>query len=522
MFFSAFFFYLITPLFLSHTRAPYCLPNSPCFPLQKELQKLNASVDGRLIKAELYGKACYKGSYDEEECRRLAGVKTDFHWRDGLAAGLMHTNWEQDNQNRGCPIPDLPSDGTSPVPVDGKCELGGMSSYVVNASSVEDIQKAVKFAAKYNLRFRVKNTGHCYTGRSSGKGSFSVWTRHMNDAKFEKGWKACSGDQKQNVISAGPGVNVEELYAFAGKNGVVAHGGFTATVGAAGGFVLGGGTGPMGAILGMAVDTFKAVNTMIGQIGCKDRIAYKELVSRMVDLQIPLREKGQMGTWSASGVDLGVAILSVKPFTSAEQASNPNDTIEMFKPALAAPGCTPLVQANQIPTWNDVYQRVLWPIIQGVGPVGVNIAILSRLISYDLIHDQERLARVKAFIVDLPPDAPFLWQNAVGEATHKISPDATAIHPDWRNAFAFMDVAYQGPWQGVTAHQTATAQAILNNATAVFGTTAYYNENWKLEENFRVTNWGRHYERLLGIKKEVDPRGLFACRDCVGSEIWGF
>lgn len=41
-----------------------------------------------------------------------------------------------------------------------------MSHYVVNATSADDIAKSVQFAAKYNLRFRVKNvrsTSLCYT-----------------------------------------------------------------------------------------------------------------------------------------------------------------------------------------------------------------------------------------------------------------------------------------------------------------------------------------------------------------------
>jgi hypothetical protein len=47
----------------------------------------------------------------------------------------------------------------------------------------------------------------------------------------------------QNVFSAGPGANVSDLYRAGAKYGVQTIGGFTASVGAAGGFVLGGGAG---------------------------------------------------------------------------------------------------------------------------------------------------------------------------------------------------------------------------------------------------------------------------------------
>lgn len=189
-----------------------------------------------------YGLACYKKTYYAEACIVLAGMKGNFTYRDSLPAGLMYTNWEQDGK-LGCPVPDLLANGDLPPPVDTDCTLGGMSSYVVNATSADDIVRSVKFASKYNLRFRIKNTGHDYNGRSSGAGAFSVWTRYINEVKLVKDFRPCNSSAPQDVLSAGPGVNVEELYAFSGKNGLVAMGGYTATVGAAGGWVLGGGVG---------------------------------------------------------------------------------------------------------------------------------------------------------------------------------------------------------------------------------------------------------------------------------------
>lgn len=37
--------------------------------------------------------------------------------------------------------------------------------YFVEAASVEDVQKAVNFGAKYNVRFSVINSGHDFNGR---------------------------------------------------------------------------------------------------------------------------------------------------------------------------------------------------------------------------------------------------------------------------------------------------------------------------------------------------------------------
>lgn len=69
----------------------------------------------------------------------------------------MYTNWEQTSDLKGCPVPDLPADGSAPLPINRSCDLGAMSNYVVNATGVADIVASVKWAAQYNLRLRIKN-----------------------------------------------------------------------------------------------------------------------------------------------------------------------------------------------------------------------------------------------------------------------------------------------------------------------------------------------------------------------------
>lgn len=40
------------------------------------------------------------------------------------------------------------------------------------------------------------------------------------------------------------------------------------------------------------------------------------------------------------------------------------------------------------------------------------------------------------------------------------------------------------------------------------------------EPNWQTVTWGEKYARLLDVKREYDPNGLFWCRHCVGSEEW--
>jgi hypothetical protein len=46
------------------------------------------------------------------------------------------------------------------------------------------------------------------------------------------------------------------------------------------------------------------------------------------------------------------------------------------------------------------------------------------------------------------------------------------------------------------------------------------NEADVAEPNFQYSMYGDNYERLLGIKKEKDPWGLFYAVTGVGSEDW--
>jgi len=49
---------------------------------------------------------------------------------------------------------------------------------------------------------------------------------------------------------------------------------------------------------------------------------------------------------------------------------------------------------------------------------------------------------------------------------------------------------------------------------------AYVNEASKYQPDWQATFWGENYERLLKIKRAVDPDDVFWCVPCVGSERW--
>lgn len=48
----------------------------------------------------------------------------------------------------------------------------------------------------------------------------------------------------------------------------------------------------------------------------------------------------------------------------------------------------------------------------------------------------------------------------------------------------------------------------------------YVNEADVNQPSFQQAVWGNHYQRLLDIKRRVDPKGIFWCKVCVGAEDW--
>lgn len=60
--------------------------------------------------------------------------------------------------------------------------------------------------------------------------------------------------------------------------------------------------------------------------------------------------------------------------------------------------------------------------------------------------------------------------------------------------------------------------AVRDNATSIFGTAAYYNEDYDLEVSWQESMFGDNYKRLYEVKKAWDPNDVFSCRACVGSE----
>jgi len=120
-------------------------PGDAAWPSAAEWSRLNASVGGALLSPLPAASACYSSSpgFDPAKCEFLLtnASRTTFYLDDPLT---ILTQWPQGNT---CLASRNPT---------GNCTQGGFPSYVVNATSVKQVQAAVNFARNKGIRLVIK------------------------------------------------------------------------------------------------------------------------------------------------------------------------------------------------------------------------------------------------------------------------------------------------------------------------------------------------------------------------------
>ena len=130
-----------------------CLPGQPCFPSASTLNAFNQSISGALLMPPPYGSVCYTSHWNATACAQLVQNKQSPEFRETIPAAVMYTENEFDENGRGCRVPNT----VPTAPLKGDCVLGALVTYVVEATTSDQVVQSVQFAAKYNLRLVIKN-----------------------------------------------------------------------------------------------------------------------------------------------------------------------------------------------------------------------------------------------------------------------------------------------------------------------------------------------------------------------------
>lgn len=195
------------------TAACKAFPGDPEWPLDIIWDIFDALLGKALIPTKPLGAPCYDsewGPRDDAECANIVKNSTNASF---LSADPTANYWPI-FEGRTC----KPKNDTS----GSQCTIGGYPEYAVNVTNVAQIQLAINFARAANLRLVIKNTGHCYLGKSLGAGALSLWTHNMKQIDYLPDYKGPGYSGPALKLAAG--VSVREVYEAAERHGVTVLG----------------------------------------------------------------------------------------------------------------------------------------------------------------------------------------------------------------------------------------------------------------------------------------------------------
>jgi len=246
----------------SHTSRCRCRPSEPCWPSTSEWQSLNSSIDGNLAAVRPFAYVCHDPTFSKEGCDVATRNANESLWLSANPGALQMSNWaSRPEKNETCYI----GTGRS-VP----CGQGRISLFSAVVRKPEHIQHAVRFVRKHNIRLAIKNSGHCFLGRSSAPESLQILTHNLKSVDFVSDFKPRGrndGKGSGPAVTIGAGVQLKELYSALGQRNLTAVIGLAHTVGAAGGYIQGGGHSPLGTWKGMSADNALEFAVVTAEVG---------------------------------------------------------------------------------------------------------------------------------------------------------------------------------------------------------------------------------------------------------------
>ncbi|EMD34723.1 hypothetical protein CERSUDRAFT_116916 [Gelatoporia subvermispora B] len=523
---------------------------------------LNQTVGGRLQPGVPVSSPCFSILNGQDAppnptaCAAIQENYTNPVFRQEMFGAYMMPQWEtcqSSAEPQECLL-DL-SNTSNPQAFDGvNCQTGNVPSFYIEVSGPADVQAALKFSEATGVRLSVKNKGHDYKGRSSGKDTLALWTAKLNSILYDEHFvpQGCRSSATYDAVTIGAGVLVEDVYAFADSVNRTFIGGYATTIGAGGGYWLGGGHSVLSPVFGLAVDQVveAKIVTPDGEYRVANECQNSDLlwalrggggsafgvviesthkVQPQVTLQVaditftPTSENTfdwyQLGVnntyrWGLEGWGghyESTSIVYVNPLLNLEQAKASMQPAIDF--AMANNGT---VTIETLPSFFAFFNKFVMSAQAGVGP---EITLGTRLLPTTLFSTEEgRAALSNVFKQTLPfaspyivAGTPFLYQYEEG---------STSVTPAWRDSLWHLSISSRFNWNSTIEERTQTYQTVHDHIEAFREITpdsgAYFNEGDVYEADHTKAYWGSNYPQLLAIKRKYDPKGLLDCWQCVG------
>ncbi len=302
---------LLSFTIVCHASAPpprkRCKFGDACWPDEQTWHTFNNSIFGRLVTTYPSAAVCHGQKYNAASCNVVREQWDNSFWRTNQTGAYTAIVWELGiqqcfiNSSRSAPCqPGLGELRLATLLIaELMLTLEIVPHYSVVATSIADIQAAVKFADEKDLYLVVKNTGHDQyvhvqirraaanrwnsLGRSSGQGAFSIWTHNLKGREWTDSFvveDAPVDIQSVPAVTLRAGeqwlgklfpdvhcstADVLDVYRAAAGQHVIVVGGHARTVGAAGGWLTGGGHSVWSNLYGLGVDSKYAVVKLLNE-----------------------------------------------------------------------------------------------------------------------------------------------------------------------------------------------------------------------------------------------------------------
>jgi hypothetical protein len=131
-----------------------CLSSDPCWPSDAQFTHLASQLSQPLVRPVPPESACYPVGDPSGNCTDVTVHATDGIWRATQPGSMQNPNFESYLYPNGT-ISACYLNTTLRIP----CQQGSVPVLGVDARTVGDVQAAIQFAKKHNLRVVVKGTG---------------------------------------------------------------------------------------------------------------------------------------------------------------------------------------------------------------------------------------------------------------------------------------------------------------------------------------------------------------------------
>ncbi|RDW63258.1 hypothetical protein BP6252_10803 [Coleophoma cylindrospora] len=551
------------------------VPTDQEWPSSSEWDNLNQTISGQLIAVQPVAISCYPGPlFNNDTCTEVNSKWTKCAWQADQPAGFC-----MDTGTLTCPpiVPPALTGQNCTLGNNPKYVVNATSPAHV-AAGIKFAQKN-----NIRLVVKTTGHDFLHRSEGFGSLEIWM-RYHRTGIDFQKTFQSTSGCQKSNwtgsALKVGGGYQWSDVYAVAKANNIIVVGGGAVSIGAIGGWMQGGGYGPAaheygagadqvleaqvaladgtiitanacqntdiytgirgggpstyGVVLSATYKTYPMVSTVTQSLFIPftpaTRSTYLDTLAVLYSSFPDLSDAGYaiFGFWGQSNASLNGASPPGYFHTAVLFNTTVAEAQVAFDPVAKRVAAVGLNFTQTWTTYPDYWS--LFSVMSATAddpgfPLGVEY---SRFFDKKALQGNATSLRDMLEVVAGAPEDGAIQSNACmagGKVYKNFNDPYSGANPGWHLANCLQIT--QRVWPNDAS--AALIASIKNDVTNVKGeammafspgTGTYMNEAGREDPHWKENFYGINYDRFLKIKKNRDPKSVFYCPTCVGSDEW--